>query len=620
MTKKRSLTKRLTGASSLTFVLYAGFAGFSTYFCMYAFRKPFAAATFSGARFLGTSIELKTAFVISQIIGYALSKYIGVKVCSEATRARRAGLLIGLVLCAELSLLVFALTPPSIGVVALFLNGLSLGMIWGLVVGYLEGRRTSEVLLATLSCSFIVSSGIVKDVGRWLMTCGVSESWMPFTVGLLFLPPFLASVWFLNQLPPPNAADEAVRVRREPMNGRQRRDFVRRFLPGLTLLIAVYLLLTAYRDFRDNFGVELFDELGYRDEMALFTRTELVVAFGVMAMMALLNLIEDNRLGLLAAYGFTIGGLLLTGIAMLLLDLGYISGLVWTIAVGFGAYLAYVPYNSLLFDRLMAWTRTGGTAVFAIYLADAAGYTGSVGVQLIKDLAQTDTSRLAFFRAFTYGLSVVGTVLLVGSCWFFIYRPHRTAVYPMKETMSNDAICECLFRLFCERGNAAYLGEAVSQTEHALQTAWAAERTGADSALIVAALLHDIGHLLHDLPEGDMEPAVDGQHEEIGARWLEQFFGPDVTRPIRLHVAAKRYLCAVNPAYLSQLSEASVLSLKAQGGPFRPEEAEAFRADPHSEAALTLRRWDEAAKVKNLPTPDLRHFLSQVESTLAEES
>jgi phosphonate degradation associated HDIG domain protein len=618
VTEKRSLTKRLTAASSLTFVFYAGFAGFSTYFCMYAFRKPFAAATFSGAHFLGTAVDLKTAFVISQILGYALSKYIGVKVCSEATRERRAWLLVGLILCAESALLLFALTPPSFGVVALFLNGLSLGMVWGLVVGYLEGRRNSEVLLAMLSCSFIVSSGIVKDVGRWLITCGVSESWMPFTVGLLFLPPFLASVWFLNRLPPPNAADEAVRVRREPMNGRQRRDFVRRFLPGLTLLIAVYLLLTAYRDFRDNFGVELFDELGYRDVTALFTRTELVVAFGVMAMMALLNLIADNRLGLLAAYGFTIGGLLLTGIAMLLLDLGFISGFVWTIAVGFGAYLAYVPYNSLFFDRLMAWTRTGGTAVFAISLADAAGYTGSVGVQLIKDLAQTDTSRLEFFRAFTYGLSVVGTVLLAGSCWFFLHRPHRTAI--MKKTMSNDAVCEFLFRLFCERGSAAYLGESVSQTEHALQTAWAAERAGADSALIVAALLHDIGHLLHDWPVGDVEVGVDGRHEEIGASWLEQFFGPNVTRPIRLHVAAKRYLCTVDPAYLGQLSEASVLSLKAQGGPFTPEEAEAFRADPYSEAALTLRCWDETAKVKDLPTPDIRHFLSQLESTLAEES
>src|SRR5262249_29751242 len=197
---------------------------------MYAFRKPFAAAKFSGAHFLGTAVDLKTAFVISQIIGYALSKYLGIKVCSEATRGRRARLLVGLILCAEAALFLFALTPPAVQVVALFLNGLPLGMVWGLVVRYLEGRRTSEFLLAALSCSFIVSSGIVKDVGRFLLTCGVSESWMPFAVGLLFLPPFLASVWFLDQLPSPDAADMAARARRQSMNGRQRRDFVRQFL------------------------------------------------------------------------------------------------------------------------------------------------------------------------------------------------------------------------------------------------------------------------------------------------------------------------------------------------------------------------------------------------------
>ena len=186
--------------------------------------------------------------------------------------------------------------------------------------------------------------------------------------------------------------------------------------------------------------------------------------------------------------------------------------------------------------------------------------------------------------------------------------------------MSSDTSCEHIFRLFHDRGRAAYLGEAVSQTEHALQAAWAAEQAGAGPALITAALLHDIGHLLPAQAEDGAEGSIDGRHEELGARWLEQFFGPEVTQPIRLHVPAKRYLCAVEPAYLRQLSEASVLSLKKQGGPFTPDEAEAFRGDPHAEAALALRRWDEAAKVKNLPTPDVRHFLPQLESVLVHES
>lgn len=175
--------------------------------------------------------------------------------------------------------------------------------------------------------------------------------------------------------------------------------------------------------------------------------------------------------------------------------------------------------------------------------------------------------------------------------------------------MSTTAIREQIAQLFRDRGQAAYFGEEVSQTEHALQAAWAAERAGASSDLILAALLHDIGHLLHGLPEDIADSGLDARHEELGARWLAQFFGPEVTEPIRLHVPAKRYLCAVDPEYVRQLSEASILSLKVQGGPFSPEEAEAFRAGPHAEAALALRRWDEVAKMKGLATPDVEHFL-----------
>jgi hypothetical protein len=398
-------------------------AAFTTYFCMYAFRKPFAAAQFSGLKFLGTSVDLKTAFAISQIIGYALSKYLGVKVCSEATRAARPVLLVGLVGAAEAALLLFAIVPDNWKALALFLNGLPLGMVWGLVVAYLEGRRTSELLLAGLSCSFIVSSGVVKDVGRYLMGAqGVSESWMPFLTGLLFLPLFIASVWLLHQLPQPTEEDEAERVARPPLSAQARLAFVRQFLFGLGLLIAVYFFLTAYRDFRDNFAVEVLGELGYGTSQTVLTRMELLVALGVMVCMALLNLVRDNRLGLAGAFALMVIGLLLMVGGTLLLDRKSIDGFWWMVLIGFGSYLAYVPYNSVLFDRMIASTRVTGTAVFAIYLADAAGYTGSVGVQLYKDLAAVELSRLQFLRGFTYILGLGGAVLLAGSCVYFLVR------------------------------------------------------------------------------------------------------------------------------------------------------------------------------------------------------
>ena len=450
---RRGMIRRyLMRASTSVLVVYAIVASFSTYFCMYAFRKPFAAAEFEGLQLFGTEVTLKTAIVISQIIGYALSKFIGIKVYSEVSAQRRAFALITLVLASEAALIAYGAVPGDWKVLAIFFNGLPLGMVWGMVVWYLEGRRTSELLLAGLSCSFILASGVVKDFGRALMegvvsewwaqvpvigvtlsrvVGEVSEAWMPAVTGLHFLPLFLLSVWMLNQVPKPNPEDVEARVEREPMYRDDRHDFMKRFLFGMVLLCMAYFFLTAYRDFRDNYQVELFNGLGYPydENQAIISKAELIVAFGVMSVLALLNLIKDNQMGLLGAYAVMTGGLVLMGGSTLLLEADMISGFWWMTLVGLGSYLAYIPYGSVLFDRLMASTRTVGTAVFAIYVADAIGYTGSIGVQLYKDLAQSEMSRLGFFKGFTYFLTIFGTFALVGSCVYFLrYQPSRATM------------------------------------------------------------------------------------------------------------------------------------------------------------------------------------------------
>ncbi len=397
-------------------VLFAIGASFSTYFCMYAFRKPFSAGKYEGLTLLGSQIDLKTAFVISQIVGYTLSKYLGIKVCSEVTRGRRLGMLLGLVTIAEVALLLFAVLPPQLKILALFANGLPLGMVWGMVVWHLEGRRTSELLLAGLSCSFILASGVVKDVGRWLIgEHGVPEFWMPFATGLVFLVPFVVSALLLDQLPDPDAADEEARTHRAPMDGALRVSFLRRFFVPLAMLFFAYIFLTAYRDFRDNYGVEIFSELGYGEEPGIFSRSETWVALGVLVPLALLFCIRDNFIGLFAAFTLMVAGAVSLGVSTLLLDSGAISGLTWMILIGIGSYLAYVPYGSILFDRMIASTQVIGTAVFAIYVADALGYTGSVAVQLYKDLVAGEATRLAFFRSFTYALSAGAAGLILAS-------------------------------------------------------------------------------------------------------------------------------------------------------------------------------------------------------------
>jgi len=184
--------------------------------------------------------------------------------------------------------------------------------------------------------------------------------------------------------------------------------------------------------------------------------------------------------------------------------------------------------------------------------------------------------------------------------------------------MADDILSHIAF-LLTEKGQKQYGLHEVTQLQHALQSAWLAEQDGADPPLIAAALLHDIGHMTHTLGENPAAAGVDDRHEEVGHAFLARWFGPEVTEPVRLHVAAKRYLCAVEPDYFSRLSPDSVLSLKLQGGPMTTDEIAAFRALPQAEAAVRLRRYDEAAKVKDLQTPPPEAFITYVAACLRPE-
>jgi len=179
------------------------------------------------------------------------------------------------------------------------------------------------------------------------------------------------------------------------------------------------------------------------------------------------------------------------------------------------------------------------------------------------------------------------------------------------------ALTDQIFELFHSRGHDAYFGEDVSQLEHALQAAALAQQSNASPALIVAALLHDIGHMIHGLPEDIASEGVDGLHEAAGANWLAKYFSPEVTEPIRLHVDAKRYLCYADPSYRAQLSPSSIQSLALQGGPCSAGEARAFESTPFFADAVSLRRWDDAAKIPGLAVPSLDHYRTLLD-TLSE--
>lgn len=408
---------KLRDASPIAFALVAGTAGFSAYFAMYAFRKPIAAAQFVDIPGWQFTVDYKTCLIIAQVLGYALSKFFGIKIIAEFGRRGRAYAIVALIAIAWVALVLFAVVPRPWNIALLFINGLPLGMIWGLVFSYMEGRRVSEMLGAILCASFIVSSGVVKSIGAAFLGWGVSTYWMPAATGVLFFPLLIASVVVLEMLPPPDAEDERQRAPRVPMLVAERAAFVRRHGLLLTVLVVSYVLVTALRDFRDNFAAEIWSDLGYAKDPGIFSASELPIGILVLGALAALVAIADNRRALLAMHGLiAFGGLLLAG-STWAFQTGLIHPLVWMILTGAGLYLVYTPFNAMLFDRLIALFGKPGNAGFLIYVADAAGYVGSVSLLLYRSFAAPKIDWVTFLGWACYGTAaaVVPLALLAAS-------------------------------------------------------------------------------------------------------------------------------------------------------------------------------------------------------------
>ena len=417
--------------SSVLFVLFAGLVSFSAYFSMYAFRKPFTAATYSDVSDWSFGLDYKVSLVIIQVFGYALSKFIGIKFVSEAERSRRALMILLLITLSWLALVGFATVPKPYNVLMLFANGLCLGMIWGLVFAYLEGRQTSEILGAILCSSFILSSGVVKSVGAALILyLAVPDHWMPAATGALFFPILALAVWGLTLLPAPNHLDQERRIERLPMDGSARGEFLRRYGFGVVILCAAFVLFTAFRDFRDNFAAEIWEALGFGDVALAFTLSEAPVAVIVLLILALMFLIRDNWRAVGALHAAIAIGALSIGVATFAFQREMIGPVTWMVATGAGLYVAYVPFSAMLFDRLMAAARFSGTAVFLIYVADASGYLGSVTLLLLKELFAPELPWLHFFMVGAYVTSSLGLVLTIWSLRYFWQRRMKDWVEP----------------------------------------------------------------------------------------------------------------------------------------------------------------------------------------------
>lgn len=399
-------------------MFYGIFASFGAYFCMYAFRKPFTVATYEGLHFAG--VDYKILLIISQVIGYMLSKFIGIKVIAELKPGKRLFFLLLMIGMAEVSLMFFGITPAPYNIVFMFFNGLPLGLVWGIVFSYLEGRKQTEILGVALCSSFIVSSGVVKSVGLLVMTYwNVSEFWMPAVTGALFIIPFLFFAWLLDKIPPPSEEDKRLRTERKPMNGAERKKLCIAFFFPLVILVLFYTFLTALRDFRDNFSREIWDAVGWGDNASIYTLSEIPIAIAVLIIIGLFGFIKSNYKAFVTYHLLLLLGTLAIGLSTLLFQMQLISPVFWMIVVGFGLYICYVPFNGLFFDRMIATFNSNGNAGYLIYIADAFGYLGSMGVLLYKNFGQSNLSWLRFFINCSYIIALLGSLITIVSFLYF---------------------------------------------------------------------------------------------------------------------------------------------------------------------------------------------------------
>ena len=380
---------------------------------MYCLRKPFTAATYPNELLFG--IDIKTALVIAQLCGYMLSKFIGVRVITELSVAKRAGVLVCLVVIAELALVVLSFLPLPLKPAAMFLNGLPLGMIFGMLLSFLEGRRLTEAMAAALCGSFIVADGAAKPVGTPVLDSGAGLYAMPMITGGLFLLPFAVFVWMLAKVPPPSTDDIHERAARPPLGSIGRMQLLR-FL-GLAYICVVfsYAMLTILRGFRADFMPELLKGLNVSGNALVFTKSEALIAAVVTLIAGLTSIIRTNRIAFGTALVLGILGFACVPLSILLHRVGLVNGFVTLTMVGSGIYLPYVLIHTTIFERWIAIVRRPGSAAFLLTLADAIAYLAYVVALLIKPMVQKSGNILGLFETIGLWTSLSSIAMLVAA-------------------------------------------------------------------------------------------------------------------------------------------------------------------------------------------------------------
>ncbi|MHA8106831.1 DUF5690 family protein [Aquirufa sp. 5-AUSEE-100C1] len=394
-------------------------AAFGCYFCVYGFRKPFTAGQYIDQYWLG--IHWKSILISSQIAGYMLSKWCGIFFVSSITWEKRARAIILSTLVAEFALLGFGLIPRPWNLLFLVLNGLPLGMIFGYIQGYLEGKKNTELYIAALGSSFILADGVSKSVGINVLHWGVSENWMPFFAGLLYVIPLLFFVWMLTQIPKPNQQEIADRSEREPMSQSDRLHVVKLLWPGILSISLLYLCASLLRGIRSDFAPEIWKYLGFISLPQTYSQTEIWVTLGILGINGSLVLIKSN----FNAFFISIFSISL-GFALLLLagfwGVDHLNPFWLIVLTGFGIYLPYLTITTSVFERMIAITRHKANIGFLMYIVDSIGYLGYNVLLLMLGFIAPNINIPELFFDWVKALGILGLLICLGSCFYFLKR------------------------------------------------------------------------------------------------------------------------------------------------------------------------------------------------------
>jgi MFS family permease len=405
--------------------LYAALVSFGTYVFIFGFRKSFTVCTFEGLTF--GPIAFKTAMVISQMLGYLMAKFYGIKFISGLEKKHRYKIIFLLTGIAWAAWLLFAIVPAPYSILFLFINGFPLGMLWGVVFSYVEGRRSTDFIGAALAVSFIFSAGWVKSVGAWLMQdFHITETWVPFCTGLVFVLPLILCVWGLEKVPSPSKEDEALRAKRIPMTGADRKLILKQYLPGVIAFVAIYLFATIFRDIRDNFSADMWKEMGYMAKPSTFSETEIPITIFILILIGAVVAVKNSFKAFMIAHMFILIGFVVAGLSTYFFTQKFLDPFWWMLLVGLGLYLVYIPFNSIYFDRLIAAYSIKGNAGFFIYVADSIGYVGSVTVMLVKEGMTLQIEWTAFFAQSVMILSFVGLFITAYAMYYFASKSRMT--------------------------------------------------------------------------------------------------------------------------------------------------------------------------------------------------